>query len=209
MVKRRRDGHHGGVSTYGYAKPGAAAVAVYEDDEPLEGVRRQFDEGMMMSLTEPLSVLDIAQAFLERLGKMSTYKLQKLCFYAQAQHLAWYSTRLFHEPIEAWPNGPAVRALYAAHATKRDVSELKEGVAQAVADSPVAAETVDFVAAQYGRWDGNHLKELTHREEPWLAAREGLLPGEHSRREIAAEVIRDYYRRVTCGDLSDEVVEGE
>ncbi len=208
MVNRWSGGHDGGVSTYGYAKPGTSLSDFYEEDDPIKEVRRQFDEGLVMVPVEPLSVLDVAQAFLQRLGKMSTYKLQKLCFYAQAQHVAWFNTRLFREPVEAWPNGPAVQALYAVHATKRQVERLNEGDAAAVARSPAAENTVRAVAEQYGAWNGDQLKELTHREEPWLAARKGLRAKEPSRQEIPVEVIRDYYRRVTL-PLDDEVIEGE
>lgn len=205
MVTKRVGGHHGGMSSHGYAKPG---MDMYEDDEPVEVVRRQFDEGLDMTVVEPVSVLDVGQAFLDRLGAMSTYKLQKLCFYAQAQYAVWFDTRLFPEPIEAWPNGPAVRRLYAAHAKKRTVDRLPVGNARVVDDRPPAAETINYVASQYGHWTGDQLKELTHREAPWLDARAGLGPREHSDREIPVSVLRDYYRMVAT-DFEDEVIEGE
>ncbi len=50
------------MSTFGYAKPGGTMTDFYEDDEPIEVVLQQFDEGMAMVSVEPLSVLDVAQA---------------------------------------------------------------------------------------------------------------------------------------------------
>lgn len=46
---------------------------------------------------------------------MSAVKLQKLCYYSHAWHLAWDGVPLFTEPIHAWANGPAIPALYEMH----------------------------------------------------------------------------------------------
>ena len=46
---------------------------------------------------------------------MSTWKLQKLCYYAQAWSLAWTEKSLFDEDFEAWANGPVCRELFYAH----------------------------------------------------------------------------------------------
>ncbi len=39
-------------------------------------------------------------------------KLQKLLFYCQAWHMAFYRELLFSDPIEAWEHGPIIRAVY-------------------------------------------------------------------------------------------------
>ncbi|CUP62134.1 Uncharacterized phage-associated protein [Anaerostipes hadrus] len=41
------------------------------------------------------NVFDAAKYILERLGEMSTMKLQKLCYYAQAWSLVWDDVPLF------------------------------------------------------------------------------------------------------------------
>lgn len=60
------------------------------------------------------SVLDVAAYVLESQGPMTHMKLQKLCYYSQAWHLAWDGVPLFPERIEAWANGPVVPVLYEA-----------------------------------------------------------------------------------------------
>lgn len=39
------------------------------------------------------TVFDTAKYILEKRGAMSTMKLQKLCYYAQAWSLVWYDSR--------------------------------------------------------------------------------------------------------------------
>ncbi|MGI8535624.1 MAG: Panacea domain-containing protein [Mycobacteriales bacterium] len=171
-----------------------AEVDCYEDDEPLECVSEIADRPPTLTSVAPLSVLDVAAALLQRLGDTDTYRLQKLCYYAQAQHVALFSTRLFAEPIEAWPNGPVVRALWNHHARRRRIAELAVGDATKVESEPAAVSTLDYVVDRYGAWSGAQLSEMTHREKPWVETRQGLRSKEPSDREIPLATIRDYYR---------------
>lgn len=169
-------------------------VDVAYADESLEQLLEIANEPPTHVSVEPRSVLDVAAAFLRRLGPMDTYKLQKLCYYAQAQHVAMYDTRLFKEPIEAWANGPVIPKLWSQHAGKRTVEAVKGGVADAVEDEPASADTLTLVADVYGSFTGAQLSEMTHRERPWTDAREGLRPKAHSSAEISVVKLRDYYR---------------
>ena len=64
---------------------------------------------------QTVSVVDVARYILDTLGEMTTWKLQKLCYYAQAWSLVWDDSPLFEDRIEAWANGPVVPALYEQH----------------------------------------------------------------------------------------------
>ncbi len=183
--------HHPGVDNVLEYDPD---VDDYEDDEPLERLREIVSRPADLLSVEPVSVLDVASGILQELGPVDTYKLQKLCYYAQAHHVAMYSTRLFREPIEAWPHGPVIRALWNRHARKREIERLPEGDPMVVKEEAAAADTLSYVLSVYGAFTGEQLKELTHREGPWLEARAGLRPKEPSDREIPVEVLRDYYR---------------
>jgi uncharacterized phage-associated protein len=48
------------------------------------------------------NVFDVATYILEQQGPMTTWKLQKLVYYAQAWSLVWDDDALFDEEIEAW-----------------------------------------------------------------------------------------------------------
>ncbi len=53
-------------------------------------------------------VFDVAAYILNKQGRMTTMKLQKLCYYAQAWHLVWAEKPLFDEPIQAWGEWPGM-----------------------------------------------------------------------------------------------------
>ena len=46
------------------------------------------------------NVFDVAKYILQRTGKISTWKLQKLCYYSQAWTLAWTGKPLFEEEFD-------------------------------------------------------------------------------------------------------------
>ena len=137
------------------------------------------------------SVLDAAAYILERQGPMTTWKLQKLVYYGQAWSLVWDDDVLFPEEIEAWANGPVVRALYHAHRGKYRVSRLPRVEADALTDEQ--RETVDAVLEFYGDKSPQWLSDLTHMEAPWRSARRGVPDGERGNAVIAKESLAEYY----------------
>ncbi len=137
------------------------------------------------------SVFDVAALILDRKGAMTTMKLQKLVYYAQAWSLVWDERPLFDDRIEAWANGPVVPALFNAHRGEyRIESEPRGDVSALDAD---AVETIDAVLAHYGDKTAPWLSDLTHREEPWLGARAGIPEGARSNQEITHGAMADYY----------------
>ena len=54
-------------------------------------------------------------------------------------------------------------------------------------------ETVDAVLKFYGDKTSHWLSILTHRERPWLDARQGLDPSERSGAEITLASMAEYY----------------
>jgi uncharacterized phage-associated protein len=134
---------------------------------------------------------NIAAAILKRTGSINTFKLQKLVYYSEAWHLVWESESLFEDRIEAWANGPVVPALYQKHRTKYIVDAWPDGDAGALSDKE--NESIDAVLAFYGEYQGYQLAELTHQEEPWIRAREGLGLGERGNAEISRESMRIFY----------------
>ena len=131
------------------------------------------------------SVHDAAQYILQQRGPMTTMKLQKLVYYSQVWTVVWNDDVLFPEPIEAWKNGPVVRALW--EATK---GQFRVG---AVAGNPenVPAElhdTMTRVLDFYGPKDAQWLSDLTHLEAPW---REAYALGQNT--PISLERVSEYY----------------
>lgn len=144
------------------------------------------------------SVYDVAAYVLERTGSLTAMKLQKLCYYAQAWHLVWDEEPLFAEPIEAWANGPVIRALYKAHRGEFRVDAMPRWTgANADALSASEKETVDAVVDFYGEMSAHQLSELTHSERPWQHARKGLPAGARSAVVITDASMASYYDSLT------------
>jgi len=116
-------------------------------------------------------VQDVAAYILQKRGPMTAMKLQKLCYYAFGYHLAWESRQLFPEQFEAWANGPVAPELYRRHRGRFNLH------AGEIAGKPEALdrgeqESVDIVLDAFGELSAHQLSTMTHREKPWLAARE-------------------------------------
>lgn len=137
------------------------------------------------------SAHDVAAYILQKRQPLSAMKLQKLVYYSQAWSLVWDDRPLFGESIEAWANGPVVRALYERHRGQFDVREWPWGHAERLDED--ARTTIDAVCGYYGDRNAQWLSDLTHRERPWIAAREGLKDGERGAREISLASMMEYY----------------
>jgi uncharacterized phage-associated protein len=141
-----------------------------------------------------VSVIDIAEYILKKKGMLTTMKLQKLVYYSQAWSLVWDDTPLFSEPIQAWANGPVVPTLYSKHQGQYQV-EACDGNSESLDANQ--KETVDAVLTFYGDKTSQWLSDLTHKEDPWLMAREGLSQGERGNREISLVSMSEYYSRIS------------
>ncbi|KJU85358.1 phage-associated protein [Candidatus Magnetobacterium bavaricum] len=138
-----------------------------------------------------VSVFDIASYILNKCGKMTAVKLQKLVYYCQAWSLVWDEEPLFHEKIEAWANGPVVRELYNKHRGSFEVSPVSYGDTLCLSEKQ--KETVDSVLEYYGNKSSQWLSDLTHKEDPWKNARKGLTPSTRGSRAITHASMMEYY----------------
>ncbi|MCT3509694.1 Panacea domain-containing protein [Lactobacillus delbrueckii] len=138
------------------------------------------------------NVFDTATYILEKLGPMSTMKLQKLCYYSQAWSLVWDEKPLFPEDFEAWANGPVCSELFHKTQGRYKVSAVDEnGSSDKLTDNQ--KDTINRVLEHYGNHDAQWLSQLTHMEDPWKNARDGLPSGIGSNRIISKASIAEYY----------------
>jgi uncharacterized phage-associated protein len=137
---------------------------------------------------------DVANYILEKLGRMTAMKLQKLVYYSQAWSLVWDEKPLFRERIEAWVNGPVVPNLYRVHRGQFDVKDWPHGDPDNL--NALQCETVDIVLDFYGDKSSQWLSELTHSEQPWKDARQGLAPTDRGGNEITHASMHEYYSSI-------------
>jgi len=138
-------------------------------------------------------IFDVAKYILEKQGPLSTWKLQKLCYYSQAWSLAWTEKPLFPEDFEAWSNGPVCRELFNLHRGKFvvGIDDFARGDSSVLSSDQ--KDTVSQVLAHYGDWEPFALREQTHAEAPWKNARGDLAEGEPSQNVITKDSMGEYY----------------
>jgi len=139
------------------------------------------------------SVFDVAKYILYEQGPMSTWKLQKLCYYAQAWTLAWEERPLFDEDFQAWRNGPVCPALFEYHKGMFTISfdDLPVGDINALSTDDI--ENITAVLAHYGDKEPYWLREQSHSEDPWKNARKNLPDDASSSIVIPKEAMGAYY----------------
>ena len=139
-----------------------------------------------------VSVFDVAEFILKSSGPMSTMKLQKLVYYAQAWSLVWDQDVLFHDRVEAWANGPVVPVLFERHQGRYRVEPGQIDGSPKDLNS-TQSDTVIAVLGFYGDKEPQWLSDLTHAEEPWANARQGIKDGARGGNEITPEAMMNYY----------------
>lgn len=139
-----------------------------------------------------VSVFDVAKYILTKQSAMSTWKLQKLCYYAQAWHYTWTEKRLIEEEFEAWRNGPVCPALFAVHKGKFIIQadDIEGAPSNLNADEK---DSIDVVMKDYGEMEPFELSSLTHSEAPWKDARGDLPKYANSNEIITLESMGRYY----------------
>lgn len=139
------------------------------------------------------NIFDVAKYILEKSGRMTTMKLQKLCYYCQAWNLAWEEVPLFTNDFEAWANGPVCPELFNAHKGIFSVDQnfLKNEISYPFTD--VEKENMDRVIAYYNKFEPHELSELTHLESPWKEARKNIPDGIPCHNIITKDSMLQYY----------------
>lgn len=145
------------------------------------------------------SVMDVVNFFLVR-SSMSPKKLQKLLFYAYAWTLALLNdtvddlrNKLFDERIEAWVHGPVIPAIYGMYKGYgwNDIPKI-----DSFDESVFSTEVLNILQQVwdvYGGLTGNELEAISHKEEPWIKARNGIPAYESSDALISDRVIFSYF----------------
>ncbi len=122
--------------------------------------------------------LDIANKLLSHAANngegelMSNMKLQKMLYYQQGFHLAYFKTPLFDENIEAWMYGPVVPSVYEYFKGKGSTG--LEPLGDEIVLSDVEETLFNEVFNVYGAYSASGLMNMTHQESPWLNTPTGV-----------------------------------
>lgn len=138
-----------------------------------------------------VSIADVARYILDQFGRMTTMKLQKLCYYSQSWHLAISGEPLFSSDFEAWDNGPVSRELYELHRGKYTITS--EDISPMKTLSTEKKEFVDAIVGKYSKLSGDELSSISHLEFPWRHARESASAVGEANFIITKESMKDFY----------------
>ena len=107
----------------------------------------------------------ISKTDLEHGDTISNLKLQKMMYYQQGFHLAYFGTPLFDEDIVAWQYGPVVPSVYKEYKSfeSNSISTSKEGISL----SDDEEELFNNVYEEYNQFSAVALMKMTHEESPW------------------------------------------
>jgi uncharacterized phage-associated protein len=145
-------------------------------------------------------VLDVAKYILERQGRITTLKLQKLVYYAQVWAIAERGEPLFPDTIKAWGQGPVVPALFHEHRGLHGI-EAANLAGDSAELSDAEREQIDRILAHYGGLPPAYLSKLSHHERPWSEARTSGERLGHKSPAISVGAIRDFYSTKTPEEL--------
>jgi uncharacterized phage-associated protein len=142
-------------------------------------------------------------------GPMSHLKLQKLLYYVQAYHLAYFDAPIIDDDFEAWVHGPVSRKIYD---ILKDKSVLHTEISyiqtkgEETPDKRISfltseqIELIDDIISDYGALTGLQLENISHSELPWIEARRGTAPADRCDNIISKEAMTSYYKNVIHGE---------
>jgi len=150
------------------------------------------------------SITDVSDYIIHRLNAdgesdLNALKLQKLLYYVQAWHLAFYGKPLFEEKFQAWVHGPVNRTIYDRY---KDQKYMFSAITASDIVNPgfekelSEAERLHIgsVLDVYARYSPTQLEYLTHREDPWLDARKGAGQYQRSENTLDEKLMEAYYK---------------
>jgi uncharacterized phage-associated protein len=136
----------------------------------------------------------ILRTDLERGDIISNLKLQKLLYYLQGYHLAFFNEPLFEDGLEAWTYGPVVPDIY--HRFKDwgpKAIILDPATHSQIELHPEEEDMFEQVMSEYGKFSAIKLMEMTHRELPWKEA------SERSDKRISLDTMKNFFVQLIDG----------
>lgn len=104
---------------------------------------------------------------------MTNMKLQKMLYYQQGFHLAYFGEPLFDEEIEAWMYGPVVPSVYDEYKSNGKNGIRLESEFEFEFKSKEEEALFNEVFKVYGVYSALGLMNMTHSEAPWKTLRPG------------------------------------
>ena len=122
-----------------------------------------------------MKAIDVARHFLflarsfDAGDTISNLKMQKMLYYAQGWHFAYFGKELFDDEIEAWKHGPVIKTIYDKFkkygSNSISFDELEEYNTK---PDEKTAEFLYFIFKKLSAYPAWELADKTHYEPPYL-----------------------------------------
>ena len=141
----------------------------------------------------------VARYILCKADDITPLALQKLLYYAQAFFYAIFGETLFVDECQAWSRGPVYPEIYYKY-QKYQYNPIERPMDDMATDfSELTTKEItllDAVIDSFGSYSGTVLRDITHRERPWIEARGNLQPSDRSETVINRNTINEYFRSI-------------
>lgn len=147
----------------------------------------------------------LTKYILARVGPSTQLKLQKLAYYVDAWHLAYFEQPIIEEDFEAWIHGPVLRSVWNYFKAAGSVSLFQKFyIKDDVSDKFIQSfeteisqdqkEMIDNVLDEYGDKSAYYLETLSHSEKPWIEARGTCANSERCANAISKDTMKRFYQ---------------
>jgi uncharacterized phage-associated protein len=166
------------------------------------------NKSQMETLLKRMS--DFVILYCQNMGvSVNPLKLQKLLYYIQSWHITKFEKDILFETMpEAWVNGPVYRPIYDEYKAtffrnenfpnSLDEESLSNKLSEKLKSLNLSEDKQNLIFSvlnAYGKLSDERLVLMTHSEEPWNEARQGLSPIERSEKKISPDTIFNYYTK--------------
>lgn len=128
---------------------------------------------------------------------LSVLKHQKLLYYIQAWHLAFYGVPAFEADFQAWIHGPVNKEIYQLYKDSKylysemGLEDITDSSYQHLDDDMKLH--INTILDSYAKFSATQLEIMTHQEEPWLEARRGYATNQRCENVISNSTMQRYY----------------
>ena len=157
----------------------------------------------------PKKVLMVISYVFKKLEEVTPLMLQKLLYYVQGFCLALKGEEMFEDECIAWLHGPVYKDVYNLFRDFKynPIDDPRFAILDNM-DKDLSKEEkqlIDLVVNTFGVYSGKTLEKITHKEEPWLDAREGYTENMKSDELISKDSIKRFFTKLNMKyDLSSE-----
>ena len=147
--------------------------------------------------------IELSKYILALAGNAAHLKLQKLVYYTEAYHLAYFEESLIDDQFEAWLHGPVSRKLWNYYKERSNIYDpiicdvdrdtLIADVERKLTEDQI--ELINDVFKEYGQESAYALECMTHKEGPWLNARKGYAADDKCEVVIDKETMKTFYQQ--------------